>query len=120
MAHDATLTNIRLFVNIRASYADEVNTMLSFFSNQLRLTRVSAYYQNESISVAGFKSANLSIAFNLLGLKVPASIENCAISHLGSVRLTCPTPTARKPGRIQQRRSGHTSQHYASSAQCLR
>lgn len=69
------LTNIRLFVNIRASYADEVNTMLSFFSNQLRLTRVSAYYQNESISVAGFKSANLSIAFNLLGLKVPASIS---------------------------------------------
>jgi len=57
-----------LFVNVRASYADEVNTMLSFLSNELRLTKVAAFYQNESIQVAGF--SNLTLAFNLLGLKV--------------------------------------------------
>jgi hypothetical protein len=57
----------RLFVNIRASYADEVNTLLSFLSNELRYTKVSAFYQNESIQVAGFTDLNL--AFNLLGLK---------------------------------------------------
>lgn len=58
----------RLFVNVRASYADEVNTLLSFLSNELRLTKVAAFYQNESIQVAGF--SNLTLAFNLLGLKL--------------------------------------------------
>ena len=62
-------------MNVRASYADEVNTMLSFLSNELRLTKVAAFYQNESIEVAGFD--NLTLAFNLLGLKVRRA--NCQL-----------------------------------------
>jgi len=58
----------RLFVNVRASYADEVNTMLSFLSTELQLTKVAAFYQNESVQLFGF--SNLTLAFNLIGLKL--------------------------------------------------
>jgi hypothetical protein len=62
-----------LFVNVRASYADEVNTMLSFLSTELQVTKVAAFFQNESIQVAGF--SNLTLAFNLVGLQVLTSFH---------------------------------------------
>lgn len=71
----------RLFVNVRASYADEVNTMLSFLSTELQLTKVAAFYQNESIALFGF--SNLTLAFNLFGLQLVSQgvyDKNAAVS----------------------------------------
>jgi hypothetical protein len=56
-----------LFVNVRASYADEVNTLLSFLSNELSVTRAAMFYQNNSIQTFGL--SNLTLAFNRLGLQ---------------------------------------------------
>ncbi len=65
---------------MRASYANEVNTMLSFLSTELQVTKVAAFYQNKSIQVAGF--SNLMLAFNLVGLQVLSPLHLFLSLHI--------------------------------------
>ncbi len=73
-------------VNVRASYFQEMEMLAAYLVDQLQLTRVACFYQNDSYGYAGLKGIEIALAKRGMKLVSKGSYERNTVAVMGAMR----------------------------------
>lgn len=73
-------------INIRASYFQEMETLISYLVGQKKIKRIACFYQNDSYGFDGLKGLQQALARRGIDLVAEASYERNTVAVLGAVR----------------------------------
>lgn len=76
----------RYVINMRASYAQEMEKLVAYLVDQKGLTRIACFYQNDSYGYDGLKGLRKALAKRNMSLAVYASYERNTVAVMGAVR----------------------------------
>lgn len=73
-------------VNIRASYYQEMEALVSYFTDSLQLERISCFYQNDSYGFAGLEGIKRALQKRKLQLVSVGTYERNTVAVMGGLR----------------------------------
>lgn len=73
-------------INIRASYYQEMETLVSYLVGEKKIRRIACFYQNDSYGFDGLKGLQQALAHRGIDLVAEASYERNTVAVLGAVR----------------------------------
>jgi branched-chain amino acid transport system substrate-binding protein len=73
-------------INVRASYAQEMERLADYLIDQKGITRIACFYQNDSYGFAGLEGIEAALAARGLQLVSTGSYERNTIAVMGAVR----------------------------------
>ena len=73
-------------INIRGSYFQEMEKVVSYFVDTLRLQRISCFYQNDSFGLAGLNGAEIALQKRGLKLISTGTYERNTVAVLGGMK----------------------------------
>jgi len=76
----------RYVINVRASYYQEMEQLISYLTNQRRFTRISCFYQNDSYGFAGLTGIERALAKRGMTLVSKGTYERNTLAVMGAMR----------------------------------
>lgn len=73
-------------INIRGSYYQEMESLVSYLTDSLKLRRIACFYQNDSYGFAGLEGIKLALQKRKLQLVSSASYERNTVAVMGGLR----------------------------------